>query len=73
MLCQTFPGNLLPSGSGLSVIAVGINGNAASRSKFSPDLNVFRIHKTDQILHNDIHAILMKIPVIAEAEKVQLQ
>ena len=73
MLCKAFPGNLLPSGSGFSVIAVGINGNAASRRKFSPDLNIFRIHKTDQILHNDVHAILMKISVIAEAEKIQLQ
>lgn len=38
-----------------------------------PQTSMYFVHKTDQILHNDIHAILMKISVIAEAEKVQLQ
>ena len=70
---EPFPGQLLPLCTGSAVVAVWINRYSASRKKLSPDLNIFRIHKFYQILHYDIHTILVKIPVITEAEKVQLE
>ena len=45
-----------------------MNGNAAARGKFAEDFNIFRLHQTDKIFHDDIDAIFMKVAVIAEAE-----
>ena len=36
-------------------------------------LNIFRIHQLNQIFHDDIHAIFMKIAMITETKQIQLQ
>ena len=59
-------GYLFPLGAGLAVIAVWIDRYSAAGRKLAPDFNIFGIHKLYKILHDDIHAILMEITVIAE-------
>ncbi|MNW66610.1 hypothetical protein D3C74_450940 [compost metagenome] len=54
-------------------VAVRIDGNAAARGKLAPDLNIPRLHQRDQIIHNNVYTVFMEIPMIAEAEQVELQ
>lgn len=44
----------------------------AARGELAPDLDVLGVHQTDQIVHDDIHAVLVEISVVTEAEQVQL-
>ena len=73
MLGQPLESNGLPRGAGLAVVAVGVDGNAAPRGEFAPNLDVFGVHEADEILHDDVHAVLVEIPVVAKAEQVQLE
>ena len=73
MLRQAHPGDLFPLRPRLTVIAVRVDRDAAAREETSPDLDVFRVHQLDQVFHDDVHAVLMKIAVIAEAEQIELQ
>lgn len=57
----------------LAIIAVRIDGDAAARGEFAPDFDVARVHQFDQIVHNDVHAILVEVAVVAEAEQIQLE
>jgi len=72
MVCKTVPGNFFPAGARSAVVAVWVDGNAAARGEFAPNLDVFRIHQVNQIFHYDVHAILVEITMIAEAEKIKL-
>ena len=56
-----------------SVIAIREDGDATSRGKESGDLDVFRVHQANQILHNLVHTVLVEIPVIAETEEIELE
>ena len=73
MMCKSVPCESFPLCAGNAVIAVGINRYTAAREKFSPDLDIFRLHKPDEILHYDVHAVLVEIAVIAEAEQIKFQ
>lgn len=55
------------------VVAIRIDRDAAAWSELAPYLDVARVHQLDQIVHDDVDAILVKITVIAEAEQVQLE
>ena len=72
VVCHTVPCDFLPACAGLAVIAVGVDGDAAARGEFAPDFDIFRIHQANEILHDDVHAVLMEITVVAETEQVQL-
>lgn len=73
MVCQPVLGDLRPPGPGLAVIAVGIDGDAAPGQELAPHLNVLGVQQADQVLHDDIDAVLVEIPVIAEGEEIELQ
>lgn len=64
---------LLPFRTRLAIVGIRINGQTATRQEFAPNLNILRLQQLNQILHNDIHAVLMKITMIAEAEQIELQ
>lgn len=70
---ETCLGQLFPLRPGPSVIGVRIDAYAPSGREKPRNLNVFGIHQTDEILHDLVHAVLVKIPMIAEAEQVQFQ
>lgn len=57
----------------LAVVAVRIDRNSATRGEFAPYLDVARLHQLDQVIHDDVDAILVEIPVISEAEEIQLE
>ena len=36
--------------------------------KLAPHLDIFRIHQLHEIFHDDVDAVLVKVPVIAETK-----
>ena len=64
---------LLPHCTLFAVVAVGVYGNSSAGGKLSPYLNIFGIHKLDKVFHDDVHAVLVEVPVVAEAVEIKLQ
>ena len=60
--------SLFPLGTRLAVICVWINGQTTARRKLAPHLDIFRIHQLHEIFHDDVDAVLVKVPVIAETK-----
>ena len=58
---------------GVTVVGEGLDGDAAAGVEQADDLQVLGIHQLDQVLHDDVYAILMEVAVVAEAEKVKLE
>ena len=73
MVHQAVLGPLLIFGAGLAVIAIRVDAQSATWQKFSPHLDVFRLHQFNQVFHDDVNAIFVKSAVVAETEEVQLQ
>ena len=59
---------LFPLCTRLAVVCVWIDGQTTARCKLAPYLDVLRIHQLDKVFHDDIDAVLVKVPVIAEAK-----
>ena len=73
VVSETVNCDLLPHRPLFAVVAVGVNRYAAAGRKFPPYLNILGVHKPYQIFHNDVHTVLVKVPVIAEAIEIKLQ
>ena len=73
MVGQSVPSHLFPLRPRSAIVAVRVNGNAAAGQKLSPHFNVRRLHQPDQVVHDDVHTVLVEIAVIPEAEQIQLQ
>ena len=58
---------------GIAVIGERFDGDAATGVEQSNDLQIFRIHQFDQIFHDDVHAVFMKVAMVAKAEEVEFQ
>ena len=52
------------------IIRKRVNGQAAPGQEFPPYLDIFRIQQANQVFHYNIHAVFMKIPMIAETEQI---
>ena len=65
---KTLFGSLFPLCTRLTVVCVWIDGQSTTRRKLTPYLDVLRIHQLDEIFHDDIDAVLVKVPVIAETK-----
>ena len=59
---------LFPLCTRLAIVCVWIDGQTTARRKLTPYLDVFRIHQLDEVFHDDIDAILVKVPMVAEAK-----
>ena len=59
---------LFPLCTRLAVVCIWIDGQTTARRKLSPYLDVLRIHQLDEIFHDDVDAVLVKVPVIAETK-----
>ncbi len=70
---EAVPRYFFPFGAGLAVVAVWVNGDAAARCKFAPHFDVFWFHQFDEVFHDDVYAVFVKITVVAETEQIQLQ
>ena len=73
MITHTVLRQLLVLGAWATVVAIRIDGDTSARSKDSCYFDVFRIHQLNQVFHDDVYAVLMKIAVITEAEKIEFQ
>ena len=68
LFCQ-----FLVLGARTAVVGVGIDGDAATWSEEAGDLDVFGIHQFDEVLHDDVYAVLVEVSVVSEAEKIELE
>ena len=57
----------------VTVVGEGLDGDAATRIEQADDLKIFWIHKFDQVLHDDVNAVLVEIAMVAEAEEIEFQ
>ena len=58
--------SLFPLGTRLTIVCVWIDGQTTARRKLAPYLDVLRIHQLDEVFHDNVNAVLVKVPVIAE-------
>lgn len=59
---------LFPLCTRLAIVCVWIDGQTTARRKLAPYLDVLRIHQLDEVFHDDVDAVLVKVPVIAETK-----
>ena len=58
---------------GIGAVGKRIYGDASARREESCHLQIQRIHEPEKVVGNDIDAVLMKIAMVAEAEKIEFQ
>ena len=58
---------------GVAIVGEGIYGDAAARGEHSDNFKIARVHELHQIFHDDVHAVLVEIAVVAETEQIQFQ
>ena len=73
MITHTVLRQLFVLGVWATVVTIRIDGDTSARSKDPCYFDVFRIHQLNQVFHDDVYAVLMKITVITEAEKIEFQ
>ena len=73
MVQETEAGKVFPFGIRCAVVAVRVDGEPAAGEKFAPYFDITGMEKLDEVTHDDIHAVLMEIAVIAEAEEIKLK
>ena len=66
-------GQFLVPGARTAVVGVGVDGDAATWGKETGNLNEFGIHQFDEVLHDDVYAVLVEVSVVSEAEKIELE
>ena len=57
----------------VAIVGKRLDADAAARVEQADDLQVLGVHQLDQVLHDDVDAILMEVAVVAETEQVQFQ
>ena len=60
--------SLLPLCTRLAIVCVRIDGQTTARRKLPPYLDVLRIHQLDEVFHDDVDAVLVKVPMITETK-----
>ena len=60
--------SLFPLCTRLAIVCVWIDGLTTAWRKLALYLNVLRIHQLHKVFHDDIDAVLVKVPVIAETK-----
>ena len=66
-------GGLFPFSACFAVVAVRVDTDAATWGKFTPDFDVFWVKQFDEIFHDDIYAVFVKVTVVAEAKQIELE
>ena len=59
---------LFPLGTRLAIVCVWIDRQTTARRKLAPYLDVLRIHQLHKVFHDDVDAVLVKVPMIAETK-----
>ena len=61
-------GSLFPLCTRLAIVCVRIDEQSTTRRKLAPYLDILRIHQLNEVFHDDVDAVLVKVPVIAETK-----
>ena len=70
---EALPGEGLVLGAGTAVVGVRVDGDAATWGEEAGNLDVFGIHQFDEVLHDDVYAVLVEVSVVSEAEKIEFE
>ena len=73
VLLEAVFGQLFVFRSGTALVGIGIDADAASGGEESGHFDVFGVHEADEVLHDDVDAVLVEVTVVAEAEEIELQ
>lgn len=73
VLLETIEHEFFVARAWLAVVGIWEDADATSGSEEASDLNVFGIHETNQVLHNDIDAVFVEVAVIAKGEKIEFE
>ena len=73
MPTETIERQLLIFCSWSAVVGVWMNCNASTWREDASDLDVTRIHKTNQVFHYYIDTVFVEVAMIAEAEEIELE
>ena len=58
---------------GLAVVGIGVDADAATGDKDTCYLDVLGFHEADEVLHDDVDTILVEAAMITEAEEVKFE
>ena len=58
---------------GVGIVGEGVDADAASWGEDAGYLKILRIHQSDQVFHDDVHAVFVEIAVIAERKEIELE
>ena len=56
-----------------SVIGVRPDADSSTWGEDAGDLDIFGVHKAYEVLHDDVHTILVEITMVAEREELEIQ
>ena len=56
-----------------AVVAVGVDADTAARHEFAPHFDVLGVHQPNEVFHDDVDTVFVKITVIAETEQIQFE
>ena len=57
----------------VAIVGKRLDADAAAWVEQADDLDILGVHQLDQVLHNDVDAVLMEVAVVAETEEIELQ
>ncbi len=66
-------GHLLIPRARTAVVGKGIDADAATGSEQACHLDIFRIHKGDEVFHDLVHAVFVEVTVVAEGEEIEFE
>ena len=52
----------------LAIVCVRIDGQTTAWRKLAPYLDVLRIHQLDEVFHDDVDTVLVKVPMVTETK-----
>ena len=55
------------------VVGEGVDTDSAARHEITGYFEVFRVHETHKVLHDDVYAVLVEVAVITEGEEVEFE
>ena len=58
---------------GFTVVGVGINADSTTGNEDACYLDVLGFHQSDEVLHDDVDAVLVEAAMIAEREQIELE
>ena len=73
MVHEAMLGKLLIFCALAAIVGEGVDADAATRGEDARHLDIFGVHEADEVLHDDVDAVLVEVTVVAEAEEIELQ